>query len=48
MVAAGFLTAGLVLLLAAHVIDRNAVPNAAERAGAVASRLLHTAASRGR
>jgi hypothetical protein len=48
MVAAGFLTGGLVLLLAARVLDRYAVANAAARARVVASGLLDTVASGGR
>ncbi len=48
MVAAAFLTAGLVLLLVAHVLDRHAVPHAAGRARVFASGLLNTVASGGR
>ena len=48
MVAAGFLTAGLALLMTAHVLDRHAVPNTAKRAGVVASGLLDIVTSGGR
>ncbi len=48
MVAAGLLTGGLVLLLAAHVLDRHAVPNGAVRARVVAAGLLDIVAAGGR
>ena len=48
VIAAGFLTAGLVLLLLAHALDPQAMPNAAQRARATAAGLLHTVASGGR